>query len=171
MFSRTFLPATSEAGLPIAVVSRHMPLVRRCVTPDETAVLVNRCQRPGQPVTGALLLLLTNRRLVVTRESRLLHRVQLHLAAPLRGLSAVAWTADLASGGVELALTTPYGDRRRWWLPVPDPRRIRRLDALFHRAFAGSAPAPAELVTAPRGSRPPGGPTRPSRALRPALSR
>ena len=43
VFSRTFLPATSEAGLPITMVSRHMPLVRRCVTPDETAVLVRRC--------------------------------------------------------------------------------------------------------------------------------
>lgn len=175
MFSRTFLPATSEAGLPITMVSRHMPLVRRCVTPDETAVLVRRCHPAGRPVPGTFLLLLTNRRLVVTRESRLLHRVQLHLTAPLRALSAVKWTVD-PRAGVELALTAPSGDRHRWWLPISDLRQLGWIDALLHRAFANSQSAPTTLVTTPRGSRLPGslGPTRSTRASsprRPALSR
>ena len=43
VFSRTFLPAAAEAGVPIATVSRHMPIFRRCVDPDDTTVLVTRC--------------------------------------------------------------------------------------------------------------------------------
>jgi hypothetical protein len=135
VFSRTFLPATSEAGLPIPVVSRHMPLLRRCVTPEETTVMVARCQRPGQPMAGAFMLLLTNRNLVVSREARLLRRVQLHLAAPLRKVSNVVWTAHERSG-IELAATVGDGVRERFWLPIGDQRRIRHLDALLSHAFA-----------------------------------
>lgn len=141
VFSRTFLPATSEAGLQIPVVSRHMPVLRRCVTPDETTVLVVRCQRPGLPMAGAFLLLLTNRRLVVSRESRLLHRVQLHLSAELRDLSQLVWTAHPRSG-VELAATAADGMRERFWIPARDPGRVRHLDALLSHAFRSRAVAP-----------------------------
>jgi hypothetical protein len=150
VFSRTFLPATSEAGLPIPVVSRHMPMLRRCVTPEETTVLVARCQRVGQPLAGAFLLLLTNRRLVVTKESRLLHRVQLHLASPLRELSHVVWVPEEHAGGLELAATAADGVRERFWLPLRDPLRVRHIDAMLsltfrqrHGAPAGPRPLPA----------------------------
>src|SRR5690606_28057211 len=125
VFSRTFLPATSDAGLPIPVVSRHMPVLRRCVTPEETTVLVARCQRPGAPMGSPFLLLLTNRRLVVTRESRLLHRVQLHLAHLLRDLDRVVWLPDERGGGIELAATASDGMRERFWIPLRDPLRVR----------------------------------------------
>jgi hypothetical protein len=134
VFSRTFLPATSEAGLPIPVVSRHMPVLRRCVPPEETTVLVARAHRPGVPVAAAFLLLLTNRRLVASRQSRLLHRVQLYVAAELRDLTQVAWTCD-PHAGIELAATIADGVRERFWLPTRDPRRARQLDALFSHAF------------------------------------
>jgi hypothetical protein len=154
VFARTFLPATSEAGLPIPVVSRHMPVLRRCVAPEETAVLVARCQRPGLPMAGAFLLLLTNRNLVVSREGRLLHRVQLHLAAALRDLSQVVWTPDDRSG-IEFAATAADGVRERFWLPARDPRRVRRLDALFSHAFRAQAVAARPtLPGAPRLVRP-----------------
>ncbi|MPZ28114.1 MAG: hypothetical protein GEV12_17315 [Micromonosporaceae bacterium] len=155
VFSRTFLPATSEAGLPIPVVSRHMSMLRRCVSSDETTVLVARSQRPGLPMAGSFLLLLTNRRLVVTRESRLLHRVQLHLAAELRDVSNVVWSADQRSGA-ELALTVTDGVRERFWIPTRDPRRVRHLDALFSHVFrsrtvaAGTAPRRAARRDATR---------------------
>jgi hypothetical protein len=134
VFTRTFLPATSEAGLPTLVVSRHLPVLRRSVSLDETTVLVARSRRPRLPIGGAYLLLLTNRRLVVSRESWLLHRVRLHLAAELRDLSQVVWTADPRSG-VELAATAADGVRERFWIPTRDPRRVRHLEALFSYAF------------------------------------
>ena len=43
VFSRTFLPAAAEAGVAIPTVSRHMPIFRRCVEPDDSTVLVTRC--------------------------------------------------------------------------------------------------------------------------------
>jgi hypothetical protein len=134
VFSRTFLPATSEAELPIPVVSRHMMVLRHCVAPEETALLVARGQRPGVPMAGSFLLLLTNRNLVISRESRLLHRVQLHLAAPLRELSDVVWTRHDRTG-IELAATVADGVRERLWLPIRDVRRIRHVDALLSHAF------------------------------------
>jgi hypothetical protein len=135
VFSRTFLPASSQAGLPIPVVSRHMQVVRRCVTPAETAMLVARCYRPGQPMAGSFLLLLTNRSLVITRESRLLHRVQLHLAAEVRNLENVAWSPDPRLRSIELAMTTVDGLRERFWIPVRDARRVWHLDALLSHVF------------------------------------
>lgn len=150
VFSRTFLPATSEAGLPIPVVSRHMPALRHCVSPDEQTVLVARCDRPGHPVPGSFLLLLTNRTLVVTRESRLLHRVRLHLAADLRSLDQVTWSADTRLRAVELAATTTDGVRERFWIRIRDPRRIRHLDAVLSHVFRSRTVA---LPVAPR--RPP----------------
>jgi hypothetical protein len=150
VFSRTFLPATSEAGLPIPVVSRHMPVLRHCVSPDEQTILVARCERPGHPTPGAFLLLLTNRTLVVTRESRLLHRVRLYLCAELRTLDHVTWSADTRLRAVELAATTADGFRERFWIRIRDIRRIRHLDAMLSHAFRSRAVA---LPTAPR--RPP----------------
>src|SRR5690242_12588500 len=59
VFSRTFLPAAAEAGVAIPTVSRHLPVVRRCVEPDETTVLVGRCLRPEAPLAGEFMLVLT----------------------------------------------------------------------------------------------------------------
>lgn len=153
VFSRTFLPATSDAGLSIPVVSRHMPILRRCVTREETTVLVARCHRPGAPMAGPFLLLLTNRRLVVTRESRLLHRVQLHLAHLLRDLDRVVWLPDERGGGIELAATAADGIRERFWIPLRDPLRVRHIDAMLSHAFRPHAPQPADPRPARRSGR------------------
>ncbi len=157
VFSRTFLPATSQAGLPIPVVSRHMPVLRPCVTPGETTVVATRCHRPGQPLAGFYLLLLTNRSLVVTRETRFLHRVRLHLAADLRFLEDVTWTSDPRMRSMELAVTTPDGIRERFWFPVFYTRRLWHLDALFShvfrsRAVAGTAPRAQPRLFSPAGA-------------------
>lgn len=138
VFYRTFLPATSEARIPIPVVSRHMPVLRRCVAPEDTTLLAARCQRPGQPMAGTFLLLLTNRHLIVSREGRLLRRIHLHLAAPLRELADVVWVPDARMHAIELAFTAPDGVRERFWIPIRGLSRVSHVDALFSHAFRGS---------------------------------
>ncbi len=97
VFSRTFLPAAAEAGVAIPTVSRHMPVFRRCVEADDTAVLVARCLHPDRPLQGEFLLVLTHRRLVVTQETRLLRRLRLHLNAELRHLATSTGTRTHSS--------------------------------------------------------------------------
>lgn len=153
VFSRTFLPATSDARLPIPLVSRHMLVMRQCVDHEETALLVARALRPGTPLAGGFLLLLTNRSLVITRESRLLHRVQLHLAAPLRELAAVRWHRDERGRTVTLAATASDGVRERFAVPVRDPRRTRHTETVLTWAFgprSDGAPASPHTAGPPR---------------------
>jgi hypothetical protein len=137
VFSRTFLPAAAEAGVAIPTVSRHMPIFRRCVEPDDTTVLVSRCLRPDAPLAGEFMLLLTYRRLVVTQETRVLHRLRLHLNANLRHLANVAWNADATRPAVELAATAVDGVRERFRLRLAEPEAVWNLDgrlrSLFHQ--------------------------------------
>ena len=135
VFSRTFLPAAAEAGVPIATVSRHLPVVRRCVEPDDSAVLVTRCLRPDQPMAGEFLMVLTNRRLVVTQETRVLHRLRLHLNANLRHLSDVTWNPDLRQSVVEMAATAVDGVRERFRMRLGEPDQVWRFDELFTHVF------------------------------------
>jgi hypothetical protein len=135
VFSRTFLPAAAEAGVPIATVSRHLPVVRRCVEPDDSTVLVTRCFRPDQPMAGEFLMVLTYRRLVVTQETRVLHRLRLHLNANLRHLSDVSWNPDLRQSAVEMAATAVDGVRERFRMRVGEPERVWQFDELLKHVF------------------------------------
>ena len=144
VFSRTFLPATAEAGLSIPTVSRHLPVLRRCVTPEDVTLLVSRCHRVDQPISGTHLLLITNRSFVVTRESRLLRRVSLHLATDLRHLSDVMWTPYPRLPALEFAATVVDGVRERFWLRVGDPRRLSRLESLLGNVFHTQVAVPAK---------------------------
>ena len=135
VFSRTFLPAAAEAGVTIPSVSRHMPILRRCVEPDDPTVLVTRCLRPDQSMTGEFLLLLTQRRLVVTQETRVLHRLRLHLNADLRHLSNVTWNPDIRQSAVEMAATAVDGVRERFWMRLADPDQVCRVDGLLKHVF------------------------------------
>jgi hypothetical protein len=137
VFSRTFLPAAAEAGVAIPTVSRHMPIFRRCVESDDTAVLVTRCVRPERPLAGEFLLLLTYRRLVVTQETRVLHRLRLHLNANLRHLSNVTWNPDVRQSAVEVAATAVDGVRERFIMRVGAPDQIWHVDALLKQVFQG----------------------------------
>lgn len=147
VFSRTFLPATSTAGLPIPVVSRHMPVVRHCVSRDDTTVLVSRCQQIDRPIGGGLFIL-TNRSLVVTRETRLMRRVQLHLATDLRYLSNVIWTPYPQSSTIEFAATVVDGMRERLLLRARDRYRLAQLGSLLSHVFRSRAMV---AHTTPRG--------------------
>ena len=135
VFSRTFLPAAAEAGVAIATVSRHMPVFRRCVDQDDSTILVTRCVRPDAPMAGDFLMLLTYRRLVVTRESRVLHRLQLHLNANLRHLSNVTWNPDPRQSTVDVAATALDGVRERFRLRLGEPDRVWHVDALLKHVF------------------------------------
>ena len=135
VFSRTFLPAAAEAGVAIPTVSRHMPVFRRCVEPDDTTVLVSRCYRPDTPLAGEYLLLLTYRRLVVTQETKVFHRLRLLLNANLRHLSNVTWTPDHVRSAVELAATAVDGVRERFRLRLAEPEAVWRFDSHLEHVF------------------------------------
>ncbi|NLU78144.1 hypothetical protein HCA58_07040 [Micromonospora sp. HNM0581] len=135
VFSRTFLPAAAEAGVAVQTASRHMPVFRRCVGSGDATVLVARCSRPDRPVHGEYLLLLTHRRLVVTRQTRVLHRLRLHLNTELRELSHVTWSPDPRLQCVELAATAIDGIRERFLIRTQRPKQVWHLDALLNHAF------------------------------------
>jgi hypothetical protein len=153
VFSRTFLPAAAEAGVAIPTVSRHLPIFRRCVEPDDATVLVTRCVRPTSPMHGEFLLLLTYRRMVVTQETRVLHRLRLHLNTELRHLSNVTWNPDPRTAAVELAATAVDGVRERFQIKVGHPKQVWHLDALLTHVFrprmmahrAGTPTAPVDV--------------------------
>jgi hypothetical protein len=135
VFSRTFLPAAADAGVPIATVSRHLPIFRRCVEADDSAVLVTRCLRPDQPMAGDFMMLLTYRRLVVTQETRVLRRLRLHLNTNLRHLSDVSWNPDLRQPVVEMAATAVDGVRERFRMRLGQPERVWQFDELLSHVF------------------------------------
>lgn len=135
VFSRTFLPAAAEAGVAIPTVSRHMPIFRRCVEPDDATVLVSRCFRPDAPMSGEFMLLLTYRRLVVTQETKVFHRLRLHLNANLRHLSNVTWNPDFTRSAMEVAATAVDGVRERFRLRLGEPEAVWHFDALLQHVF------------------------------------
>ncbi|MFB9234513.1 hypothetical protein ACFFWC_03010 [Plantactinospora siamensis] len=155
VFIRTFLPAAAEAGVGIPTVTRHLPVLRRCVEPGDTTVLVTRCTRPERAGQAGYLMLLTERRLVLTTETRFTHRLRLHLNTELRHLDNVTWNPDPRCGLVEFAATAVDGIRERFVIRTRQPRQVWRLDALLSHAFrvpaliqpvryaAGAARAPA----------------------------
>jgi hypothetical protein len=156
VFSRTFLPAAAEAGVTLPTVSRHMPIFRRCVESGDTTVLVTHCTRPDRPVQREYLLLLTCQRLVVTQQTRMLHRLRLHLNAELRHLSNVLWNPDPRLAAVELAATAIDGVRERFLIRVGNPKQVWHVDALLSHAFrtrlTGHRTRPATGLTATIGS-------------------
>lgn len=135
VFARTFLPAAAETGIALQTVSRHMPIFRRCVGSGDATVLVTRCTRPHRPAQGDYLLLLTYRRLVVTRQTRLLHRLRLHLNTDLHHLSNVTWNPDPRLSAIELAATAIDGVRERFLIRTGHPKQVWQLDALLDQVF------------------------------------
>jgi hypothetical protein len=143
VFSRTFLPAAAEAGVAIPAVTRHMPIFRRCVEPDDATVLVGRCLRPDAPLAGEFMLLLTHRRLVVTQETKVFHRLRLHLNANLRHLSNVSWNPDFTRSAVEVAATAVDGVRERFRLRLTDADAVWHFDSLLQHVFRPARAAAA----------------------------
>lgn len=158
LFTRTFLPAATDAGLPMPVISRHLPVVRRCLGPADAVLMVARCVRADRPHTGSHLIVLTRNRMVVTREGLLARRVRLHIDAPVHELSQVAWHRDPHSPAVDLAATAVDGIRERFRIMVPQPRTAWLVDAVLGQVFLAAGPA-ATSASAPACPRPEPRPT------------
>jgi len=144
LFARTFLPAAADAGLDMPTIGRYLPVFRRYLGADAVE-LVTRCTRPDRPL-GEYVLVLTRHRLVIIHESRVVHRVRLHLDAPLHELADVTWVPDPTRTTVELSATAIDGIRERFTI------RLRRRDALaqLDRRLGAicDAPAPARRLAA-----------------------
>jgi hypothetical protein len=145
LFARTFLPAAADAGLSMPTISRHIVIFRRCIGATNPVLAVARCVRADRPLAGPHLLVLSPHRLVVTHESRVVHRIRLHLDAPLDELSAISWTPDPRRGALEFVATAIDGARERFWIQARHPRSTAVLEATLGRVFrtAGHALAPA----------------------------
>jgi hypothetical protein len=139
LFARTFLPAATDAGLDMPAIVRHLPLFRRCLGAD-AVLMVARCTRPDRPM-GEYVLALTRHRLVAVHESRVVHRVRLHLDAPLHELSEVTWGVDPTGTTLELAATAIDGIRERFAIRLRRRDQRHQLDVRLAEVF-GSAPSP-----------------------------
>ena len=137
-FTRTFLPAAADAGLDIGTIGRHLPVFRRCVGSD-AVVLVARCTRADRPYCGAYVLTLTRHRLVITRESRVVHRLRLHLDAPLSELSDVTWAADPTGTILLFSATAIDGVRERFAIRLRHRGSYEQLDRTLARIFGNPA--------------------------------
>jgi len=84
-----------------AFTAAHLAVLRRGVDPEDPTVLAARH-------SGGFLLL-TRHRLVVTRRTRFLHRLCLHLNANLRHLSNLSWSADARQQALTVNLTAVDG--------------------------------------------------------------
>lgn len=149
-FSRTLLSAAAESGLATITLSRHVPSFRRSIHCDDEVVMLAHCLRPDGQLSGDHLLLLTRRRLVVTKQSRVLNRVRVEVDSELSGLGDVRWSADPGTPGVELAFNT--GDvRQRFWIDAQHGKQVWRLDALLAKMFRRPSVSLATLTSPTRG--------------------
>jgi hypothetical protein len=119
----------------MASISRQTPVFRRHVGREQTVLIVTRCSRLDRPLFGDHLMVLTKERLVITVESRLLHRPRIHLDAAATELRNVVWTADPRLESIELAATAPDSVREHFLIKVRTPGEIWHLEAAFGYVF------------------------------------
>lgn len=122
--------AAGRTGTDAATVCRQLPILNSCMANDDEPVLLARATRPGD--RASYLVLLTTRRLVVTRETRLLRRQQLHLNADPRHLSDVIWTPEPSMGAIALSATAIDGVREHFWIRTA---AVESSAAALHRVF------------------------------------
>ncbi|MBG0560689.1 hypothetical protein [Actinoplanes aureus] len=137
VFSSTFHIAAEAGSVSLPTANRHLSIFQNCVDQDDPAVLVTRCVRPGAPLSGDYHLLLTQRRLVILRETRPLHRLRLHLNANLRHLCNVTWRLDLAKPAVEMSATAMDGVRERFRMRLGDEAAVWHAEELLRQVFEG----------------------------------
>ncbi|MGA8114385.1 MAG: hypothetical protein WCA46_12030 [Actinocatenispora sp.] len=137
-FALSLLPAAAEAGLDTTTVSRNLPLFRRDVGRRATTLAVVRCTERNHLVRSGLVLLITRQRLVVTRRTKLLHRVLPHLSAGLSELSDVTWSPN--PGQLRIDLQFRLRGREHHLRVRPGPGQLGRLEATFEVALGGRIP-------------------------------
>ena len=94
-------------------------------------------------MAGEYMLVLSYRRLVVIQETKVLHRLRLHLNTDLRRLSNVSWNPDLGRSALDLTATAVDGVRERFRLRLREPEAVRRSNSLLERVFRSSPAAAA----------------------------
>jgi hypothetical protein len=122
--------AAKRTGTDAATVCRQLPILHSCLPKDDEPVLLASATRPGD--RASYLLLLTNHRLVVTRETRLLRRQHLHLNADPRHLMDVIWTPEPRMGAIALSATAIDGVREHFWIRTA---AVEASAAALHRVF------------------------------------
>jgi|SRR6185437_14867898 hypothetical protein len=147
-FSRTYLPAAAEAQIPTGTANRHAEVLRRCAGTRDSVTVVAPCSRANRRLgrfRTSSVLMVTTRRLVITTQSPILHRLNLHLNAELSQLADVTWTADPDGTVMHLALTAMDGVREHFWLRMGSPEQLQRLTEALTRVFR-RAPASRKRV-------------------------
>jgi hypothetical protein len=137
-FSRTYLPAAAEAQIPFTVINRHAHVLRHCAGDHDPVRLVAPCFRGTDNSTlrrPASLLMVTQRRLVVTTQSRVLRKLRLYLNTSLHQLFDVTWNADPQRDAMQLAMTAVDGVREHFWVQMSGPQQVWRLDDALQAAF------------------------------------
>jgi hypothetical protein len=84
---------------------------------------------------GDYVLALTRHRLVAVHESRVVHRVRLHLDAPLHELSEITWGVDAIGTTLELAATAIDGIRERFAIRLRRRAQRHQLDVRLAEVF------------------------------------
>ncbi len=143
-FSRTYVPAAAEAQIPTATANRHATVLRRCAGTRDSVTVVAPCFRSNRPLgrfRSTNLIMVTTRRLVITSESPVLRRLQLHLNAELSQLADVTWTAEPDGTVMQLALTAMDGVREHFWLRMGSREQLQRLNDALTRVFRRPTPA------------------------------
>jgi len=135
VFDRTLRAAVAEARLRAEVLSRQVPMLRRLVGAGQAVLLVARCGRLDQPNATDHLMVVTRDRLVVTSQSRSLHRTRVHLNAAVAALLNVRWQPDVGSASVEFAATAIDGVRERFLIEAPDAAAVSHIDAVLGYVF------------------------------------
>jgi hypothetical protein len=127
------LTAATVTGVDAATVTRLLPILRSCVPYNDAPALLARASRPGDRDT--YLLLLTEHRMVVAAETRILRRQRLHLNADPRHLADVLWTAEPTLGGIALSATAVDGVREHFWIRTAEvAASTEALATVFRRA-------------------------------------
>ena len=122
--------AAKRTGADAARVGRQLPILHSCLPENDEPVLLARASRPGD--RASYLLLLTNQRLVVTRETRVLRRQHLHLNADPRHLMDVIWTPEPELGTILLSATAIDGVREHFWIRTA---AVEASTAALHHVF------------------------------------
>jgi hypothetical protein len=148
-FDRTFLAAAVQAALPSAAVARHLPVLRRWIDPDQTVLLLVRCALLDRPHRSDHLMMLTRERLVVTSESRLLHRARPHLDTAVADMTHARWEPDPAGTSIEFTATASDGVRERFLIAARRRDALWQLDATFAYVFRPSGVRRFNPVGAP----------------------
>ena len=133
-FSRTLLPAAAESGLPVTTVSRHMPVLRRHLADAGPVLVAAGAIFADRPWLGDVVVAITEKQLVVTQETRFLHRVRPHIVASVPALVNVSWSLDPREATMELAFTGKR-QRHRFLMNAHDRHQVWRLDAVFGQIF------------------------------------